>query len=730
MSDHPRALSLFLETCQLRRSVLGEEHPDYAISLNNLAGLHRDMGEPGKALPLFVEASALLRRVHGEKHHAYAASLDNLALLYQEIGEPATALPLLLESRRLHRLVLGPRHPDYAASLNHLAWFYHTAGKSTEALALSSEALGVLESYLDDSFDHLGPQQRNQLLQSVLFNLSVLLTFQDEAGLPPAQRYAPVLSWKGRVAARGSLDRLARERPELRATVGELQSVRGRLVRLGLRTPAPAQQGAWLKELRGLTEAKERLEAALSRRSAAFRQVGQPLTAAELSREMPAGAALVDLLEYTHYTPPKGGKGVLQAEQRLLGFVVRRGQGPVLVRLGARAPIAQAIRRWRAEVQKPPTQSSRAALDRSAQALRERVWAPLSKHLGQVRVVLVAPDGVLCQFPLAALPGSKPGSYLIEEVAVAQIASARQLLDLLQPAQKGKGPSRGLVAVGGVDYGHGTVYPPLPGTAPEAQRCGLLFRRAFPGEPATVLSGTQASLARVRRALNDQRPRHLHLATHGFFEPPRRVERLLSGLAAREDRLTLRRDQSATLGSLPGLRCGLALAGANPSARGETGILTGEDVEGLDLRGCELAVLSACQTALGDIARSQGVLGLQRCFHAAGARTLVTSLWSVQDAATLELMDEFYARLWGKKMSRLEALRQAQLAILRDPERVRRRTQALLADAKKRGVSEEVLRGIKGKLALDLPDGGKIEAAPKRSPEAWWAAFVLSGDWR
>jgi CHAT domain-containing protein len=160
------------------------------------------------------------------------------------------------------------------------------------------------------------------------------------------------------------------------------------------------------------------------------------------------------------------------------------------------------------------------------------------------------------------------------------------------------------------------------------------------------------------------------------------------------------------------------------------GVLTGEDVEGLDLRGCELAVLSACQTALGDVKRSQGVLGLQRSFHAAGVKTMVTSLWSVSDAATLELMDEFYSRLWGKgKPSRLEALRQAQLAILRDPGRVRKRTAALFAEARKRGVPEEDLRGP-GRLALDLPDGGKIEAAPQRSPEAWWAAFVLSGDWR
>jgi CHAT domain-containing protein len=182
------------------------------------------------------------------------------------------------------------------------------------------------------------------------------------------------------------------------------------------------------------------------------------------------------------------------------------------------------------------------------------------------------------------------------------------------------------------------------------------------------------------------------------------------------------------------LRSGLALAGANRQAADDPGappgVLTGEDVESVDLRGCELAVLSACQTALGDLKRTQGVLGLQRSFHAAGVKTMVTSLWSVHDAATLELMDEFYKRLWGKeKPSRLEALRQAQLAILRDPARVRRRTEALLAEARKRGVPEEALRGP-GRLALDLPDGGKVEQTPRRSPEAWWAAFVLSGDWR
>jgi CHAT domain-containing protein len=230
----------------------------------------------------------------------------------------------------------------------------------------------------------------------------------------------------------------------------------------------------------------------------------------------------------------------------------------------------------------------------------------------------------------------------------------------------------------------------------------------------------------------------LHLATHGYFEPADAAGRRLRGLASGRDGLALRGEQWLTLSGLPGLRCGLALAGANqPPAEGDRnalpGVLTAQDIEAMDMRGCEVAVLSACQTALGDLTQSQGVLGPQRALHAAGVRTTVTSLWSVQDAATAELMEEFYKRLWGKKkVSRLEALRQAQLAIMQDPGRVRRRTEALLAAARKRGFPESLLRGPKGRFATDLPEGGRVEAArkPKRSPEAWWAGFVLCGDWR
>src|SRR5262249_58964876 len=87
------------------------------------------------------------------------------------------------------------------------------------------------------------------------------------------------------------------------------------------------------------------------------------------------------------------------------------------------------------------------------------------------------------------------------------------------------------------------------------------------------------------------------------------------------------------------------------------GIMTAEEVAGLDLSACALAVLSACETGLGRTAGGEGVLGLQRAFHQAGARTVVASLWRVDDEATRALMTRFYENLWQAQRRPLEALR-------------------------------------------------------------------------
>ncbi|MGZ7133077.1 MAG: CHAT domain-containing protein, partial [Halobacteriota archaeon] len=179
-------------------------------------------------------------------------------------------------------------------------------------------------------------------------------------------------------------------------------------------------------------------------------------------------------------------------------------------------------------------------------------------------------------------------------------------------------------------------------------------------------------------------PHILHVATHGFFLENQQRDALMQSQISRFADLIRSRistpqatsfadlmlDRIATSGmENPLLRSGLVLAGVNtyfaggsPPPMAEDGVLTAWDVSGLDLLATDLAVLSACETGLGDVQTGEGVFGLRRAFMLAGVKTLVMSLWAVDDKATKELMVDFYSRVLNGE-GRADALRNAQLTI-------------------------------------------------------------------
>ena len=178
-----------------------------------------------------------------------------------------------------------------------------------------------------------------------------------------------------------------------------------------------------------------------------------------------------------------------------------------------------------------------------------------------------------------------------------------------------------------------------------------------------------------------------NLATHGFF-----LDRTCGMVAPGARGVT---QTARLLDESPLLRSGLVLAGANQRARAsansddEDGILTAEEIAGLDLSETQWAVLSACDTGRGDWQPSEGILGLRRAFDVAGARTVILSLWPVIDTVASQWMTELY---------RAKFIRNTDTAIA-----VRTASRTLLANRRTAGQSTHPL---------------------------YWSGFIATGDWR
>ncbi len=151
--------------------------------------------------------------------------------------------------------------------------------------------------------------------------------------------------------------------------------------------------------------------------------------------------------------------------------------------------------------------------------------------------------------------------------------------------------------------------------------------------------------------------------------------------------------------------------------RDDPGILTTEAIAGLPLQNLGLAVLSACETGLGPVGDGEGVFGLQRAFHLAGADNVIASLWKVDHEATAALMAIFYDQLWRQNKPPIEALRTAQLTLYRHPVLI-----GQLARAWGTPDFEKLVQ-----LPEPPPGGNQPEpSASKHATVKRWAAFALS----
>jgi CHAT domain-containing protein len=310
-------------------------------------------------------------------------------------------------------------------------------------------------------------------------------------------------------------------------------------------------------------------------------------------------------------------------------------------------------------------------LEQPLQALYGLIMEPLLTHLQDRRQLFISPDGDLNLIPFEAFitPG---GRYLLEDgYAIHYVAAGRDIARFKDISK----PQAEALIMADPDYKMGDselieVAKSLglkvqeePGVLSQEDRAmsfeGLEGSGKQAEEIRKLMGGVIYSEKKaIQEVLLEVRyPRVLHIATHGYYLPVKKIPPQFSPGKTSLPSEVLKAYEN------PMLRSGIALAGANTSLRGR---VNAEKVSRLRLKGTELVVLSACQTGVGEVQTGEGVFGLKRAFILSGARTVVMSLWSVPSQETTELMKSFYTKWAKEKKTKAEALREAKLELMKD----------------------------------------------------------------
>ncbi|MGH9837263.1 MAG: tetratricopeptide repeat protein [Blastocatellia bacterium] len=707
--DNKQAEPLYRRVLAIREKALGAEHPDTATSLNNLANLLRDQGDYVQAEPLYYRALSIREKALGAEHFLTAQILNNLANLYHAKGDYAQAEPLHRRSLAIREKALGAEHAETANSLNNLANLYYAKGDYEQAeplyrraLSIREKALGVGHPDTASSLNNLAKlyeatgnvlsavnyrsraqaiEERNIALNlatgSERQKLAYLTTLADRTAYSvrlhvrsaPADQTAldlaltAILQRKGRVleVVTGGTEALRRRAsPQDRALLDQLKEARAQLARLVLGGPQRVPPAEHRQAIKGLEESVEKLEVEISSRSVEFRIQSQPITIASVQAAIPPDAALIEFYRYDY------------KESRYVAYVLRQRGEAQWVDLGEPEAIEQVVDKLRQALR----DAKRQDVKQLARAVEQKVMRPVRALLGEKGRLLISPDGSLNLIPFAALVDEN-GRYLVDRYSFTHLTSGRDLLRLQVKQQSGSDTtvfadpafdetsSKDLAADRDIRPSYDSPQPTtlgfdftkarfnrLPGTADEA----LALRRMMPD--AKVLTQDQATESALKQI---NRPRILHIATHGFFLQDQEVKTAGGRGESLPD--ILGRVEN------PLLRSGLALAGANLRKSGdEDGILTAMEAAGLDLWGTKLVVLSACDTGVGEVKNGDGVYGLRRALVLAGSESQVMSLWPVSDLGTRDLMVSYYKRLLRGE-GRGEALRQVQVQLLKSKTR-------------------------------------------------------------
>ena len=700
LGDRRRALDFYQQSLEIVRAVNDQRR--IAIALNNIANIHADLGEYRKAIDIQNEALPLRRRVgdvDGE-----ANTMNSLGNAYAKLGDRAKAREYFEQAMAIHRKS-GNRHM-MARTLRNLGSLNRETGAYAQARSFLDEALEISRAIHDRSGESeaLGILARLETDRGDLAKARELaeqaVTALESVRLEVA---SPVLRASFFASARDLQDlyieilmRLDKERPDGGfAAAALVASERGRArsllemlgesaheIRRGVDVSLLNRERDLQRLLAAKAEQQTRLLSGKHNEAeavAARKELDTLATELELvqGRIRETSSQYAALTQPAPLNLPEIQTKVLDEDTVLLEY----GLGPQksflwtitpsaihVSELPSRSEIESAARRvyelLTARNRKPANETAAARAARVRQA-DESYFAAASKISAMLlgpaepwiagKRVLIVGEGILQHLPFGALPdpASTTPMMATHEIVTAPSAS---VVAILRDERAGRKPAEKVVAIFA-----DPVFSAKDARVTAAKRPAVLSAAAT---RSSFGSGAQ-DFARLRFSRNEAEE-------ISRLAPAESTLKAVDFDASREtvmstDLAKYRIVHFATHSLLDNEHAelsGVVLSLVDHDGRPQNGFLRLYDIYNLRL-GCELVVLSACQTALGEEIKGEGLIGLTRAFLYAGAPRVVATLWEIDDRTTAELMKWFYEGLLSRGERPAAALRAAQVALWR-----------------------------------------------------------------
>lgn len=614
--------ALYLKAIEVKEKKLGA-HPDLAHLKKGLAQLYMEMGKISSVEELLTSALSINKKKLGEKNPATLSVQQELANFYRYTNSNTRALEYITDVVAKKKEIYGETHPNYIQALEDLALTQWQCDRVSDAKQNYKKVIDNTLNYINTFFNSLNDNEKtlywekaNTRLQR--FYAFAIANYENDDELTN-QLYSAVINTKGFLLNNSSKIRniIASSTDEsLKNIYAQWTETKENLnMAYQLSLEEIAEQKINLDSLKQRVDVLER---DLSQKSAEFKDANSDslITHETVQKQLKSDEAAIEILQLNEYKNGFTDNGSYVA-------ILIKQKEITLVQLGNKTDVEKGIAEFRDKVinQKPENEAYGIT------------WKSLDRKLNGINKIYISLDGAYHQLSINSLKDSTQ-KYMVDKYSFQFLGNTKDIGGVKKSENSTATPSTAFL-IGNPLYGKSGLIDQLPGTELEVKNISKLLSTYH--VKATTLYGKEATETRVKE-INS--PSILHIATHGYF---------LADLSQMETKKVLGVDISAAKEN-PLLRSGVLLAGCDnvfdenyhPAANTENGVLTAFEAMSLNLDKTDLVVLSACETGLGSVKQGEGVYGLQRAFLIAGAKSIVMSLWSVSDDATMELMTLFY----------------------------------------------------------------------------------------